>query len=173
MTTDLMLAYDKYGEHLTYRSHCCSISLVGRTPCLRREVENLGATRKPAHHKPKQESVMLECAEYARRLSQGERMLGVDEGDAVCRRATAKSATVLLWISVRADGARRVRLAHVPKCGGRIRNFLSWGRSVITRSTRKLPRAEERWQNDVRLLVFAAFAARAKDVRFITVPKCV
>jgi hypothetical protein len=31
-----------------------------------------------------------------------------------------RSVTVLLWISDRADGAQRVRLAYVPKSGGRI-----------------------------------------------------
>ena len=62
---------------------------------------------------PKQETAILGCADCARCLLQSLQMLGVGDGAAACRRAVPRSATVLLWISGRADravpGASRLR----------------------------------------------------------------
>src|ERR1044071_8081277 len=63
---------------------------------------------------------MLECADCARCLSQDERMLGIADWAAACRRAAPRSVTVLLWISGRADRAQREPLACVPQSDGRI-----------------------------------------------------
>ena len=114
---------------------------------------NLGATRQEAHHEPKQETAMLECAD--------------------CRRAMPRSVTVLLWISGRADGAHRVHLACVPKSGGRIGELplVATGRDYIQHAKANItPKNGGRTKSALR--VFAARAASTEDVRFIVVPKC-
>ena len=148
----------------TEANACQSRRLAERR--VRNDRLTLGRDTRASTPEPKQETVMLECVDYARCLSQSSRMLGVADGASGVKVRCLDRLLCSFRFSVRANGAVSVHLACMPKNGGRIDEWalVATGRDYHTaHASYIVPKSGGRTKRVLCVFVAARLARRTSD----------